>query len=253
MSLSVIIITKNEASHIAACLDSVAFANEVIVLDSGSTDETCAIARSKGAKVHCTADWPGFGHQKNRALDLATGDWVLSLDADERVTPELAAAITRAIQSPTADAYKIARLSWFAGRWIRHSGWWPDYVIRLFKRGAARFSPVRVHEKLLVNGNVPALGAHFLHYPYTDLESLIAKINLYSTEAAQAMHARGKRVGVGAAVGHASWTFIRHYIVRRGFLDGRAGFILAMMAASGSYYRYTKLLFLGKGLNRRPE
>lgn len=253
MSLSVIIITKNEADHIGACLDSVAFADEIIVLDSGSTDATCDIARQKGAKVHQTGDWPGFGHQKNRALDLATGDWVLSVDADERVTPELAGAIRQAIEQPAANAYKIARLSWFGGRWIRHSGWWPDYVIRLFRRGSARFSPVRVHEKVVVEGPTPALQGHFQHYPYANLESFIGKINLYSTEAAQAMHARGKRAGVASALGHAFWTFVRHYLLRRGFLDGRAGLVLAVMAATGSYYRYTKLLFLNQNLNKRPE
>lgn len=253
-TLSVIIITLNEKAHIAECLDSVAFADEIIVVDSGSTDGTRDIAQSKGAKVVLTDDWPGFGPQKNRALDLATGEWVLSIDADERVTPELKAEIESVLwaaamgsaQGKPAFAYRMPRLSNFGGRWIRHSGWWPDYVLRLFKRGTARFKEVAVHESVVTEHPVATLKSHFLHYPYANLEQLIAKINHYSTEAAGMMHARGKRTSVLGAWGHASWTFIRIYLLRKGFLDGREGFILAAMAAAGNFFRYTKLLFLNK-------
>lgn len=246
MSLSVIVITKNEAAHIGACLDSVAFADEIIVVDSGSTDDTCEIAASRGALIVCTEDWPGFGPQKNRALDLATKEWVLSIDADERVTPELAQAIARELAAPRADAYKIARLSNFGGRWIRHSGWWPDHVLRLFRRGTARFKDVAVHESVIPQSPAHVLDGHFLHYPYASLEVFIAKINHYSTEAAQLMHQQGRRSSVPGALGHALWTFVRHYLLRRGFLDGWQGLVLAGMAASGSYYRYVKLLFLNR-------
>ncbi|MGB3289234.1 MAG: glycosyltransferase family 2 protein [Burkholderiaceae bacterium] len=246
MKLSVIIITKNEAAHIGACIDSVAFADQVIVVDSGSTDATREIAEGKGAKVSLTPDWPGFGPQKNRALDLAEGEWVLSIDADERVTPELAQAILRELEHPRAEAYKIARLSNFGGRWIRHSGWWPDHVLRLFKRGTARFKDVAVHESVLPRSQPQILDGHFLHYPYADLETFIAKINHYSSEAAAMMHARGKKTSVLGATGHAIWTFIRIYLIRRGFLDGKEGFILATMGAAGSFFRYNKLLFLNK-------
>jgi len=260
-SLSVIIITLNEAAHIADCLASVAFADECIVVDSGSTDETREIARRLGARVVQTEDWPGFGPQKNRALDLAGCDWVLSIDADERVTPELQAEILDILQrSATAadgpheardavnrfTAYRIARLSNFGGRWIRHSGWWPDHVLRLFRRGTARFKDVAVHESVVTDQPVGTLQNHFLHYPYANLEQFIAKINHYSSEAAAMMHARGKRTTVLGAWGHSAWTFIRLYVLRRGFLDGKEGFILAVMAASGSFFRYTKLLFLNK-------
>lgn len=248
MTLSVIVITKNESAHIAACLDSVAFADEIIVVDSGSTDDTCEIAASRGALVACTDDWPGFGRQKNRALDLATKDWVLSIDADERVTPELALAIQRELAAPQADAYKIARLSNFGGRWIRHSGWWPDHVLRLFRRGTARFKDVAVHESVIPQSAPQVLGGHFLHYPYASLEIFVAKINHYSTEAALLMHQQGRRSSVLSAFGHALWTFVRHYLLRRGFLDGWQGFVLAGMAATGSYYRYVKLLFLNRGV-----
>lgn len=260
-TLSVIIITLNESAHIGECLDSVAFADEIIVVDSGSKDNTREIAIARGAKVTLTDDWPGFGKQKNRALDLASCDWVLSIDADERVTPELqheilnilqlagpgaAAESTNSSSSGLHSAYRIARMSNFFGRWIRHSGWWPDHVLRLFRRGTARFKDVAVHESVVTDQAVATLKGHFLHYPYASLEQYIAKINHYSSEAAAMMHARGKRTSVLGAWGHASWTFIRIYLLRRGFLDGREGFILAMMGAAGSFFRYTKLLFLSR-------
>ena len=247
LMLSVIIITKNEAAHIGACLDSVAFADEIIVVDSGSTDATCDIARERGAQVEVTPDWPGFGPQKNRALDRATGDWVLSIDADERVTPELAQAIQQAIAAPAAPAYRIARLSNFCGRWIRHSGWWPDYVVRLFRRDAGRFTEAKVHEHVEVDGATATLqGAHFLHEPYANLEVFIDKINRYSSEAARSAYERGRRTSVLGPFGHGLWTFIRHYVLRRGFLDGWQGLVLAGMAGAGSFFRYVKLHCLGR-------
>jgi glycosyltransferase involved in cell wall biosynthesis len=246
MTLSVIIITKNESAHIADCLDSVAFADEVVVVDSGSADDTCGIARSKGARVVVTEDWPGFGPQKNRALDLATSDWILSIDADERVTPELAQSIQRELAQPRADGYLIARLSSFCGRWIRHSGWWPDHVLRLFRRGSGRFTDAAVHESVKCSGSVAVLDGHFLHYPYPDLETLMTKINRYSSDAAAMMHARGKTAGVASAVGHGFWTFVRIYVIRKGFLDGREGFVLAAAGAAGSFFRYSKLMLLGR-------
>lgn len=251
MTLSVIIITKNEAANIGPCIDSVAFADEIIVLDSGSTDDTCRIAAERGAKVSVSETWPGFGPQKNRALDLATGEWILSIDADERVTEALAHEIQREIAAPRADAYKIPRLSNFCGRWIRHSGWWPDHVLRLFRRGTARFTHAAVHESLqsASASSVATLDNHFLHYPYADLESFIAKMNRYSTDAAAMMHAKGRKASLAGATGHAVWTFVRLYVVRRGFLDGREGFLLAVMAAMGSFIRYNKLILLNKHNN----
>lgn len=246
LTLSVVIITKNEARHIAACLDSVSFADEIIVLDSGSTDGTPDIAQAKGAKVTIVDDWPGFGPQKNRALDLATKDWVLSIDADERVTPELAKAIQNMLGQPSHDAYNIARLSSFGGRWIRHSGWWPDHVLRLFRRGTARFTDAVVHEKVVPQSPPAVLPGYFLHYPYADMAAMVAKVNRYSSDAADMMHARGKKTSVAGICGHALWTFIRIYFMRRGFLDGKEGLILALTAASGSFFRYTKLYFLGR-------
>ncbi|MVW72718.1 glycosyltransferase family 2 protein [Bordetella sp. 15P40C-2] len=244
MKLSVIIITKNEARHIVGCLESVAFADEFIVVDSGSTDNTVALARDFGATVLVTDDWPGFGPQKNRALDLATGDWVLSIDADERVTPDLAREIQEVLTNPQADAYEIARLSDFCGRFIRHSGWWPDHVLRLFKRGTARFTDAAVHERVVPQGQVVRLSGYFEHYPYDNLDALINKVNRYSSDAAAMMYARGKRATIFSALGHGFWTFIRIYLIRRGFLDGRHGLVLAVTAAAGSFFRYAKLSFM---------
>tara|TARA_R110000850_G_scaffold190433_1_gene316393 strand:- start:9256 stop:10017 length:762 start_codon:yes stop_codon:yes gene_type:complete len=244
MTLSVIIITKNESAHIADCIKSVQFADEIIVLDSGSTDSTREIAESLGARVEVSADWPGFGPQKNRVLNMATKDWVLSIDADERVTPELAQEIRSTMLNARYDAYKIARLSWFGDRWIRHCGWWPDYVVRLFRRGQAQFTEAAVHEKIVPSTPPGTLRSHFLHYPYANMEVLIDKVNRYSSAAAQMMFEKGRRTSVAGIAGHAFWTFVRIYFIRRGFLDGKEGFILAATAAAGSFFRYSKLRYL---------
>ena len=254
LGLSVIVITKNEASRIGDCLASVQFADEIIVLDGCSTDATADIARAHGAQVHQAADWPGFGPQKNRVLALATQPWVLAIDADERVTPELQAEIVQTLAHPSYDGYQIARLSEFCGKKIRHSGWWPDYVLRLFRRELGAFDSVQVHEQVLVRGRVGKLKSWFLHFPFDDLAALITKTNRYSSDAAQMMAFKGRRVGVFGLITHSVWTFIRIYLLRRGFLDGRHGFVLAVTAASGSFLRYSKLMFLNEASQRsQPE
>ena len=245
MTLSVIIITRNEAAVIARCLASVSWADEIIVLDSASTDGTTAIADKFNAKVTTTVDWPGFGAQKNRALDIATGDWVLSLDADEWITPQLRAEIERAIAMPDhLPAYRIPRLSSYCGRFMRHSGWWPDHVTRLFRRGVARFSDDRVHERLVVDGVVGTLREPLSHEAIVDLGDALEKMNAYSTAGAMMQFERGKKASLAGAVGHGVWTFIRTYFLRAGFLDGREGFMLAVSNAEGAYYRYLKLMLL---------
>lgn len=246
MTLSVVVIARNEARVIGRCLESVAWADELIVLDGASTDATAEIARAHRANVTTTADWPGFGPQKNRALDLATGDWVLSLDADEWVTPETRRALEQAIREPGAHAaFRLPRLSSYCGRFMRHSGWWPDYVTRLFRRGAARFSTDLVHERLLVEGAVGTLRAALMHEAIVDLEDALHKMNAYSTAGALMQLERGKSGSLAGAVLHGTWTFVRTYVLRRGFLDGRAGFMLAVSNAEGAYYRYLKLALLG--------
>ncbi len=245
--LSVVIITRNEEAAIGRCLDSVSWADEVIVLDCGSTDETVAVARSRGAKVATTSDWPGFGPQKNRAISHATGDWVLSIDADERVSPELADQIRRVVSSPGAvHAYGIARLSSYCGRYMRHSGWWPDYVTRLFRRGKARFSDDLVHERLVVDGEVGQLTGTLLHESFDSLEQVLEKVNRYSSLSAEQMNANGRRGGVATAVLHGVGAFFRTYVLKAGFLDGREGFMLAVSNAEGAYYKYVKLFLLNR-------
>jgi glycosyltransferase involved in cell wall biosynthesis len=240
--LSVILITKNEALTLKACLDSIDFADEIIIVDSGSTDGTVQLARNAGAVVTETADWPGFGPQKNRALALARGEWVLSIDADERVTPELAIEMRRVMdEQHAADAYEFSRRSWYCGRFIRHSGWSPDYVTRLFKRHKARFSEDIVHERLMVDGRIGRLRSVLLHYSYMDFSQVLQKIDNYSTLSARQAYARGKRAGIGKAVLHGLWAFIRSYFLRLGMLDGAHGLALAISNAEGSYYRYLKI------------
>ena len=245
MRVSVTIITKNEELSISRCLQSVSWADEVIVLDSGSTDRTVEISRQLGATVSVNTDWPGFGLQKNRALDLATGDWILSLDADEWITSELGEEIRSTISgSPGFGAYRLPRSSSFCGRFMRHSGWWPDYVVRLFRRGTARFSDDIVHERTLVDGAVGTLRNPLKHETYVDLDDMQEKFNRYSALGAQALHARGARGGIGKAILHGLSAFLRTYLLRRGFLDGREGFMLAVANAEVAYYKYVKLLLL---------
>ena len=252
MSLSVIIIARDAQGTIRRCLDSVGWADEVVVVEHGSTDRTADLCRESGAKVHQTRDWPGFGQQKNRALELARGDWVLSLDADEWVTPELRAEIGRAIAAPAGKAaFRFPRRSSFCGRFMRHSGWWPDYVTRLFRRGAARFSDALVHEKLIVNGAVGTLPQPLLHESVTELDQMLVKMNTYSSASAAMLHATGRRASLASALWHGGWTFFRTYVLRGGFLDGREGLMLAIANAEGSYYRYLKLMLLAEKSERR--
>jgi glycosyltransferase involved in cell wall biosynthesis len=247
MTLAVSVITKNEQATIRRCLDSVAWASEIVVLDAGSSDDTARIARECGGKVHVASDWPGFGPQKNRALAFVTGDWVLSLDADEWVTPELRAEIERTLAGPgNYAAFKIPRLSSYCGRFMRHSGWWPDHVTRLFRRGQARFSDDMVHERLVVDGPVGVLREPLRHEAIRDLDEALVKMNAYSTAGAKMQLGRGKDASLAGAIAHGTWTFFRTYVLRAGFLDGREGFMLAVSNAEGAYYRYLKLMLLAE-------
>ena len=243
LSVSVILITRNEAANIRACLESVAWADEIIVVDSGSTDETAAIARSMGARVY-EHDWPGFGPQKNRALGYATKEWVFSIDADERVTPELRAELEQAMHEGRADGYYCPRLSQFCGTFVRHSGWYPDYVLRLFKRGAARFSDSLVHESVQLTGVRAKLKNPLLHYSYLTMKDVERKVEHYSTAAAQQMHQAGKQSDWGGAAMSAGWAFVRTFIIRKGILDGMVGWQIACMNARTTWLKYRKLALL---------
>jgi glycosyltransferase involved in cell wall biosynthesis len=190
--------------------------------------------------------WRGFGPQKNFALSHAQGDWVLSLDADERVSPALAAEIKQAISADRADGYEMPRRSSFCGREMQFSGWYPDYVLRLFKRGKARFSDDAVHERVICDGRVARLQEPLLHRPVTRLEDALSRMDRYSTAGADMLVASGRRVSFMSGILHGLWTFLRTYILRAGFLDGREGFLLAVANAEGTYYRYMKAWLKGR-------
>lgn len=239
-SISVILITKNEADNIVDCLQSVLWADEIIVVDSGSTDDTVLLAKQVGAHVFIH-DWPGFGPQKNRALAYASKEWVLSIDADERVTPALRIEIERAMREAKADGYSCPRLSQFCGVFVYHSGWYPDYVLRLFKRKQGVFSDNLVHETLLLHGDTGRLTSPLLHYSYRTVNDVERKIGHYSTAAAQQMFQEGKCANWVRAVGSAGWAFVRTYVVRLGVLDGQAGIEIAKMNARTTYLKYRKL------------
>jgi glycosyltransferase involved in cell wall biosynthesis len=244
--LSAIVITRDEAANIGECLDSLAFCDERIVVDCGSSDNTLMIARQKGARVGFH-EWAGFGAQKNYALSMARGDWVLSLDADERVTPELQQAILAALDDEKADGYAFPRRSSFCGRMMRHSGWFPDRVLRLFRRGKARFSDDIVHERVVCDGPVKRLKAPLLHYPVRRLEDAIRRMDSYSTLGAGQLAASGKPASILRGVTHGAFAFLRTYVLRLGFLDGAAGFLLAVANAEGTYYRYVKAWLASRG------
>lgn len=243
-SLSVIVITKNEEAVIRRCLESVQWAEEIIMVDSGSTDRTLQIAEELNAKTYVTSDWQGPGPQRNRAIAHATQDWILALDADEWVSPELRDEIQAVLKDPGQEAYRIPRLSSYCGRFMRHGGWWPDYVTRLFRRGSARYSDGLVHDHLLVEGSTGTLKHHLLHEAFCNLEEVLGKINDYSTPGAIMLDQKNRRASLSTAVGHGLWIFFRTYVLRAGFLDGREGFMLAISNAEGTYYKYLKLMLL---------
>jgi glycosyltransferase involved in cell wall biosynthesis len=248
--LSGIVITLNEAANIGACLDSIAFCDERIVVDCGSTDATVEIARQKGARVEFK-EWRGYGPQKNYALSLASGTWVLSLDADEQVSAELAAAIKKAMTDPTADGWEFPRLSSFCGRQMRHSGWYPDYVLRLFRRGKASFSDLIVHERVICRGTVKRLRLPLIHHPVLKLEDALSRMDRYSTASAKAIITSGRKISFMTGIGHGLYSFFKTYVLRAGFLDGAEGFLLAVANAEGSYYRYMKAWLAARELTKR--
>jgi glycosyltransferase involved in cell wall biosynthesis len=241
--LSVIIITKNEASHIGRCLESVSWADEIIVLDSGSQDDTVSICHQYTDKVYET-DWPGFGVQKQRVLDKATGDWVLSIDADEMVTPELRMEIEQALQQKEFQGYEIPRLSSYCGRQMRHGGWWPDYVLRLFRRDCGRFTDSAVHERITVQGQTGQLTTPLLHDAFVGLDEVLHKVNCYSSLGAEMLYQKGTQSSISKAIFKAFWTFVRTYFLKLAIMDGRQGLMLSISNAEGTYYKYVKLLEL---------
>lgn len=235
--LSVALIAQDEAHRIERCLRSLAFADEIVVLDSGSRDDTVALARRCGATVVQQPGWPGFGPQKNRAVALTRGQLVLSIDADEVVTPELAQAITRELAQPRYDGYWVRRASSFCGRTVRFGDWRNDRVLRLFRRESGRFSDDPVHERVLLSGVQGTLDGLLLHDSVDTMDDGRAKMLRYARAGADKLRAKGKGGLVSACV-HGGWTFVRGLLLRGGVLDGWRGLAIAMLNAQGTFLRY---------------
>jgi len=241
VSVSITVIARNEEAQIAACLESVRWADDLVVLDSGSTDRTVTIARGYTDRVY-TVPWQGFARTKNLALDHARGDWVFSLDADERVPPELAAEIQAVVaRDGPADGYRVARRNYFRGRWIRRLGWWPDYTLRLFRRDKGRFVDREVHESVAVQGQVGNLRHPLEHYTYDNLSDFVQRMDRYSRLAARELHKQGRRPHWGELLWRPGFTFLNLYLVKGGFLEGRDGFTLAVLYSMYNFLKYAKL------------
>ena len=241
LPLSLCVITRDAAGQLADCLASAPFAGEIVVVDSGSRDDTVEIARRCGARV-IERPWLGFGLQKNFAVASAAHDWVLCLDADERVTPALGAAIGAAIAgAPAAAAYAMARRNRFLGRWLAHGEGYPDWNVRLFDRKRARWSDDAVHEHVIADGPVARLAGDLLHASAESLDAYVAKQNRYTTLQAEAMRARGERASAMRLVGSPLARFVRFYVVRLGFLDGVAGLVHIAIGCFASFVKYAKL------------
>jgi (heptosyl)LPS beta-1,4-glucosyltransferase len=236
--LTVTLITRDEAANIAAALQSVSWADEIIVVDSHSRDDTVAIARTLAARVE-VREWPGYGAQKNYAASIASHDWILSLDADERVSPELAREIRELLEKgPAGSGYRIPRVTWYLGQWIRSTDWYPDYQLRLYDRRAARWNERRVHESVECNRPPGALRHELQHYAYRDVSHHLATIDKYTTLAAEQWLAEGRRTNGLEMFFHPRFAFIRNYVLRGGFSDGAVGLLVSRMNA---YYVFLKL------------
>ena len=238
--ISVTIITLNEEKNIRECLESLSWADEIVVLDSESKDRTVEIARDYTDKVFIEP-WTGQGAHKNRAINLAQGPWIFSVDADERATPELAKEIRKAVDKGTSDAYALRRKNIYRGQWIRHSGWWPDWVTRLFRKNGARFNDRVIHEALVLEGPIGRLKEPLLHHSFRNVGDFIERASRYATHLAEMMYRQGQRSSLLTALSHASFECLNTYLFRRGFLDGGAGVLIAVSNGVGTFYKYMML------------
>jgi len=239
--LSVTVITRNEAADIEAALASAAWADEIVVVDSGSTDDTVALAKGRTDRV-VVRDWPGYVAQKNYAASIATHDWILSLDADERLTPPLAEEVRELLTREPADkGYRIPRVTWHLDRWIRTTDWYPDYQLRLYDRRAAGWTGRYVHESVRVRGSVGRLRGEIQHYPYRDISEHLEMIDRYTTYSARQMHENGRHAGLLQLAGHPPLAFIRNYILRGGIRDGVPGFVISALNAYYVFLKFAKL------------
>ena len=239
--VTVTIITLNEADHIAAAIESASFADEILVVDSGSTDQTVEIARAKGVRL-LSRQWTGYVDQKNFAAEQASHDWIFSLDADERIPAVLAAEIRSVLAGdPQYHGYRVPRVAFHLGRWIRTTDFYPDYQTRLYDRRFARWRGRYVHESVSVDGASGQLNNELQHYSFSDLRDQIQRINHYSTLSAKQMYEAGRRTGPVEILVHPPAAFLRNYILRRGFLDGTAGLTISLMNAGSVGLKFMKL------------
>ncbi|MEI8173306.1 MAG: glycosyltransferase family 2 protein [Deltaproteobacteria bacterium] len=241
--LSVAIIAQDEAQNLPDCLKSVAFAEQIVVVDSGSADDTVRIARDFGCDVFVESWRGGFGAQKQFAIDQCRHPWVLVIDADERIPPETAAAIRQVLANPAgaASGYSFPRKNFFQGRWIKHAGWWPDRIVRLFRKDLGRMTTATVHEAIEVNGPVESLNVPIEHFTESRLSRILLKIDQYSTLGAEEAFKEGKTASIWSAIFRAKLAFFQNYFLRLGFLDGSQGFTLAVTDAINKFFKYAKL------------
>ena len=240
VTLSAALITKNEEKNLPDCLRSISFADDIVVVDSGSIDRTVEIAKDFGCRVF-VEDWKGYGPQKNSAIDKCTYDWVLLLDADERVAEETREIIIKTLKEPTADAYSFRRKNYLHGRWLKHSGYWPDRQVRLVNKNKGTFQAV-IHEKWVTEGHVHDLNAHIEHYAFSNYSDMLKTLNDYSSVIAQELYNAGRRAHALSPVYHGIGMFFKIYLIEKGFLDGMDGLVTAITKAGGSFFKYAKLL-----------
>ncbi len=244
--ISAVIITKNEERNIVEAIESVKFADQIVVADTGSGDKTMELARGAGAEVH-SIQFNGFGPTKNKALEFCRGEWIISIDADERVSPELSENILKTINNENSSAcYSFNRLTYFLGKPIKHSGWFPDYVIRLFKKGH-RFSETLVHESVETDGKTRIIPGYLYHYSYRDLHQYVEKLNSYTSLNALQMSENGKRGSLIDMLIHPPAAFLKMFVFRAGFLDGFTGFLLAVLSSYHVFVKYAKLRQITRG------
>ncbi len=249
MKISATIITHNEEKNIGDCLASLYFADEIIVVDSGSSDRTEEICRANPKVRFYHQDWQGYGKQKNIAAGHAKNDWILNLDADERVSPLLRRSIDAA-DSTAFSAARMPRENYFGKRWIRHCGWYPDFTVRLYDRRICAFSERLVHEALEHDGRLATLEGNLLHFTYVDISDYLCRMDRYSTLSARELFSTGRTTGVGSLLVRPFLTFVKMYIIRKGFLEGWHGMVLSLLYAQYTFSKYAKLAELSRSLHK---
>lgn len=250
--LSVVIVTQNEQDRIRQCLESVAWADEIIIVDAFSTDRTIELCRPYTDKIY-SRRWDGFIPQKNYALSLATKEWLLSLDADEQLSGQVQTEIKDVLkgQDPDCAAYSMPRKTWYLGRWMLHSGWYPDRKVRLIRKGTALWGGIEPHDVLQAKGRVCALKGDILHYSFRNLSHHIKKLDYFTDAASMELIKSGRRAGIQGMVMHPAGMFFKMFVLKKGFLDGMQGFIAAGVSAFHVFMKYAKAWEAGKGIQEK--